>query len=81
MRAPPASGQPQLALPDPPPVPATPACLPAARQTEMRRLEQVVQNIHLELQNIRRKEERMRDVNGELNRWPAAPLAGPLAPL
>jgi hypothetical protein len=32
----------------------------------MRRLEQVVQTIHLELQNIRRKEERMRDVNGAL---------------
>lgn len=38
--------------------------LPAV-QTEMRRLEHVVQTIHIELQNIRRKEERMRDVNGE----------------
>ena len=33
-------------------------------QTEMRRLESVVHTIHMELQNIRRKEERMRDVNG-----------------
>lgn len=38
---------------------------PAGLQTEMRRLEHVVQTIHIELQNIRRKEERMRDVNGE----------------
>ena len=30
----------------------------------MRRLEQMTQTIHLELQNIRRKEERMRDING-----------------
>lgn len=41
--------------------------LPTA-QVEMRRLEQVVQTIHLELQNIRRKEERMRDINGEPSR-------------
>jgi len=34
------------------------------QQTEMRRLESVVHTIHMELQNIRRKEERMRDVNG-----------------
>ena len=33
--------------------------------TELRRLEQVVHDIHLELQYIRRKEEQMRDVNGE----------------
>lgn len=39
---------------------------PCSTQTEMMRLEQVVQTIHLELQNIRRKEERMRDVNGAL---------------
>ena len=38
-------------------------------QTEMCKLESVVHTIHLELQNIRRKEERMRDVNG-------APRAG-----
>ncbi|KAI3430855.1 hypothetical protein D9Q98_009264 [Chlorella vulgaris] len=36
-------------------------------QVEMRRLEQVVQTIHLELQNIRRKEERMRDINESTN--------------
>lgn len=36
-------------------------------QVEMRRLEQVVQTIHLELQNIRRKEERMRDINEATN--------------
>ncbi|PRW21135.1 Transmembrane Tmp21 [Chlorella sorokiniana] len=36
-------------------------------QTEMRRLESVVHTIHLELQNIRRKEERMRDVNEATN--------------
>lgn len=36
-------------------------------QTEMRRLEHVVQTIHIELQNIRRKEERMRDVNEATN--------------
>ncbi len=33
--------------------------------TELRRLEQVVHDIHLELQYIRRKEEQMRDINGE----------------
>ncbi|KAL4420637.1 hypothetical protein ABPG75_010293 [Micractinium tetrahymenae] len=36
-------------------------------QTELRRLEQVVQTIHIELQNIRRKEERMRDINEATN--------------
>lgn len=43
-----------------------PRAPPAARgpQTEMRRLEQVVQTIYLDLQIIRRKEEKMRDVNG-----------------
>ena len=35
-----------------------------ALQTEMRKLEQVVHSIHIELQNIRRKEEMMRNVNG-----------------
>jgi emp24/gp25L/p24 family/GOLD len=35
--------------------------------TELLRLEDSVHNIHLELQNIRRKEEQMRDVNGERN--------------
>ncbi|KAL4451435.1 hypothetical protein ABPG77_009507 [Micractinium sp. CCAP 211/92] len=36
-------------------------------QTELRRLEHVVQTIHIELQNIRRKEEKMRDVNEATN--------------
>ena len=40
-------------------------------QTELLRLEEAVHTIHLELQQIRRKEEEMRDVNGE-----PAPCAG-----
>ncbi|PSC71761.1 transmembrane emp24 domain-containing p24delta4-like [Micractinium conductrix] len=36
-------------------------------QTELRRLESVVHTMHLELQNIRRKEERMRDINEATN--------------
>jgi hypothetical protein len=47
-------------------------------QTELMRLEESVHTIHLELQHIRRKEEEMRDVNGEPRRrrrgpgcWPA----------
>lgn len=36
-------------------------------QTEMRRLEQIVQTIHLELQNIRRKEEHMRNISEATN--------------
>ncbi|GAB4820328.1 hypothetical protein N2152v2_007374 [Parachlorella kessleri] len=35
--------------------------------TELRRLEQVVHDIHLELQYIRRKEEQMRDINEATN--------------
>lgn len=38
-----------------------------AIQTEMRKLEQVVHSIHIELQNIRRKEEMMRNVNEATN--------------
>lgn len=34
-------------------------------QTEVLKLEQSVHDIHVELQNIRRREERMRDLNGE----------------
>lgn len=34
-------------------------------QTELLRLEESVHTIHLELQHIRRKEEEMRDINGE----------------
>lgn len=36
-------------------------------QTELLKLEQSVHDIQLELQNIRRREERMRDVNGEFH--------------
>ena len=39
-------------------------CAAHVLQTEMRKLEQVVHSIHIELQNIRRKEEKMRNVNG-----------------
>lgn len=38
-----------------------------AIQTEMLKLEQTVHDIHLELQSIRRQEERMRDLNERIN--------------
>jgi hypothetical protein len=46
-------------------------------QTELLKLEDAVHDIHVELQQIRRKEERMRDINGAR---PASPLRLPPHP-